>query len=257
MPLVTADGGLTLDKYELWVDDGLQGDYTQYVPSALNFTEFVPDTGEESTDTASEKLTLTRREAVVSGLTQGRVYRLKYRVKNAVGYSDFSPVASMLVAGPPAPPAEPEMVSVDASSITLRFQEVTDNGGSPTLRYELHARPAATPTFSQITAYDGQSMTFTLEAVRDGLVPGSIHYFKMLAVNDVGNSLFSEEASFALAPLPPQLSPAPILVQAQSNISGASLLIQWTGAPAIAPAAGEIAVTGYRLYMDGGNDGYY
>jgi hypothetical protein len=99
-------------------------------------------------------------------------------------------------------------------------------------------------------------MSFTLEEVRDGLVPGSIHYFKILAVNDVGDSLFSEEASFALAPLPSQLS-APALVQVESDLATGSLLIRWTGAPAIAPGGGLIAVTGYRLYMDGGNDGYY
>ena len=61
----------------------------------------------------------------------------------------------MLVAGPPKAPAEPLMVSVDASSITLQFQKETDNGGSPILSYELYARPSANPSFSQITAYDG------------------------------------------------------------------------------------------------------
>lgn len=45
-------------------------------------------------------------------------------------------------------------------------------------------------------------MIFTLNAVRDSLVPGSIHYFKILATNNVGKSHYSEEASFALAPLP-------------------------------------------------------
>jgi len=44
---------------------------------------------------------------------------MKYRVKNAVGYSDFSPVASLLAAGTPARPAEPELVAVTADNITL------------------------------------------------------------------------------------------------------------------------------------------
>ena len=45
-------------------------------------------------------------------------------------------------------------------------------------------------------------MTFTVEAIRDNLVAGKIHYFKILAVNNVGKSEFSDESSFALAPLP-------------------------------------------------------
>ena len=100
-------------------------------------------------------------------------------------------------------------------------------------------------------------MTFTLTAARDSLVAGSIHYFKILAENDVGGSLFSDEASFALAPLPAQLSPGPVLVQSESDLTVASLLVRWTGAAAIAPSSGIIAGTGYRLYMDGGNDGNF
>ena len=41
MPVVTANGGLTLDKYELWVDDGLHGAYSQYIPSSQNYSNFV------------------------------------------------------------------------------------------------------------------------------------------------------------------------------------------------------------------------
>jgi hypothetical protein len=48
MPLVTANGGLTLDKYELWVDDGLQGPYSHYIPSDQDYSDFVQQADQSS-----------------------------------------------------------------------------------------------------------------------------------------------------------------------------------------------------------------
>lgn len=48
-----------------------------------------------------------RREYTITGLQEGRVYRLKYRVLNYLGWSALSPVSSLLVAGVPAKPAAP------------------------------------------------------------------------------------------------------------------------------------------------------
>jgi hypothetical protein len=92
-------------------------------------------------------------------------------------------------------------VAVDAGSITLSFQEVLDNGGALITGYELWARLHSDSDFSEVTAYD-QSASFTLEEVRDGLTPGELHYFKYRAVNEIGNSLYSDEAAFFLAPKP-------------------------------------------------------
>jgi hypothetical protein len=74
-------------------------------------------------------------------------------------------------------------------------------------------------------------------------------------VNDVGSSYLSDETSIAIAPLPSSLSAAPYLDQAESTIS--SLLVRWPSATTIPDDPTSIAITGYRLYMDGGNDGKF
>jgi hypothetical protein len=80
--------------------------------------------------------------------------------------------------------------------------EPSDNGGSPILSYELFYRDELTATFSAVPRYAGTALTHTLEATTDSLNVGRIHYFKLRALNDVGSSAYSDEASAALAPLP-------------------------------------------------------
>jgi hypothetical protein len=106
-----------------------------------------------------------------------------------------------------------------------------------------------------VQTYDGVSMTHTLDAVADSLAVGEIHYFKLQATNDVGTSELSDEASAALAPLPAQLTPAPWVDLLRSTLS--SMLIRWNAGVTIPSFPLEIGVTGYRLYIDGGNDGSY
>ena len=67
--------------------------------------------------------------------------------------------------------------------------------------YELWARHVSDDDFTKVDAYD-ESASFTLEKDRDGLTAGGLHYFKYLAVNEIGDSEFSDEATFYLAPKP-------------------------------------------------------
>jgi hypothetical protein len=89
----------------------------------------------------------------------------------------------------------------------------------------------------------------------DGLTPGETHFFRLEAVNQVATSEASDEASFAVAPVPSQMANKPVLVVENSTLT--QLLIRWTGQTDIPSTNTEIGVTGYRLYMDGGNDGLY
>ena len=234
LPTVTADGGLTLEAYELVMDDGSRGEYRPV--------------------NTSDQPGLQRTHSI-SNLTNGLVYRFKYRARNSQGWSGYSPVASLLVAGVPTRPARPVVLSTSASEIVLKFREVSDNGGSPILSYALEARDETTTTFSSVETYDGESMTHTLEEVADSLAVGKIHYFRLKAINDVGGSEFSDVASAALAPLPAQLTPAPWVDLVESSLS--SMLVRWSAGVTVPSSPAVIGVTGYRLYMDGGNDGSY
>ena len=174
---------------------------------------------------------------------------------NTLGWSGYSSAASLLVAGVPVRPMKPIVFGTSATQIELGFSEVADDGGSPVLSYTLYVRDEDTATFSPVSTYDGVSMSHTLDSVADSLSVGKIHYFKLQATNDVGTSEFSDEASVALAPLPAQLTPAPWVDLGKSSLT--SIMIRWNAGVTIPSIPGEIGITGYKLYMDGGNDGSY
>ena len=147
------------------------------------------------------------------------------------------------------------MVSVSATGITLSFEEVSESGGSPLLRYVLFARAQSSPSSVEVATYLGEASTHALTVADDSLVVGEMHYFQLLARNDVGDSELSDEASFAIAPLPAQPSSGPAIDQSESTVG--SILVRWPAGTTIPGTPEEIPVTGYRLYMDGGNDGNY
>lgn len=90
MPLIVDNAGSVLSSYELQADDGLQSEFCT-IYTGLNRTVGL--------------------ETIV-----GRTYRFKYRVKNSIGWSDFSDVTYILAAEAPSKPcSKPELFSVDAT----------------------------------------------------------------------------------------------------------------------------------------------
>jgi len=98
-----------------------------------------------------------------------------------------------------------------------------------------------------VASYTSNLMTHTLSDTTDVLVAGTKYYFKLKATNAIGDSEFSDEALFALASLPSQPS-APYKDSSLSSTS--SIFVRWS-----AVADTEINTSGYKLYMDGGNNG--
>lgn len=234
LPLVLADGGAALQAYSLEMDNGAAGGFHVV---------------------GNRSVASLERSYSLSGLTQGLVYRFRYRVRNSLGWSAYSPSASLLVAGVPGRPDRPVVDGTSATAFSLRFSEVVDNGGSPVLSYVLYLRDETSQDYRLATTYDGASMAHVLDIVDDALAAGAVHYFKYQALNGVGASEPSEEASAALAPLPAAPSLAPWLDYSASSLE--SLLVRWAPGDSVPQSPAAIAVSGYRLYVDGGNDGSY
>ena len=57
-------------------------------------------------------------------------------------------------------------------------------------------------TFSQVTDYSSNAMTYTLTTATNGIVSGTVYTFKYIAENAIGFSSFSSEARFAAASPP-------------------------------------------------------
>lgn len=92
MQLWTLNSGSTLIAYELWRDDGRQGELVLIYSG------------------------LERVQRVTQGIVEGRTYRFMYRVRNDKGLSEFSKQTYILAASAPAKPLKaPALVSVDAT----------------------------------------------------------------------------------------------------------------------------------------------
>ena len=111
-------------------------------------------------------------------------------------------MTSIQAAQAPSKPPSPKYVSSTSSSISLSFQEPSDNGGSLITSYTLEMRELPSYTFTPVATYDGTSMQDTLTVADDGLSTGEIYAFRITATNDAGDSVYSDELQVACESLP-------------------------------------------------------
>lgn len=139
---------------------------------------------------------------VRSGILQGQIYRLRYRVKNAIGWSEYSPIAYALAASAPKAPLEPTFKSSTTSSATVGISRSEDNGGSPITEYRLYRDEGNNfdSEFVLVPEFDGSSETFELTT----LETGKVYRLRTTAVNSVGESAHSQELIFGVGKQAPQ-----------------------------------------------------
>lgn len=224
--LVTSDtGNSDVLAYSLEIDDGEAGDFEQYGDKSMLVEIVVP-------------------------VLRGRIYRLRYRAYNSVGWGDYSDVLSALTAQPPERPLAPTYVSSTGSSITLAFEESQDDGGARISGYELWMssdHEAANPTFSQVTGYTDNAMGYTLTSATDGLLAGEIYSFKLGAVNVKGQGELSDEFLVAAAEL---VAKPATPTRNLPLTTKASIYVDWSES-----SATDIVVQGYMLYMSDNKTG--
>lgn len=210
--------------YELQIDNGVGG---QFVTFAGN-----PEYSMETRYT-------------IENLVTGRTYRLRYRVLNFVGWSQFSPILFVHFATVPVAPGPVSFVSATDTTITLNFVESEQNGGSEITAYELwRDNGYESPEFEQVLTYSDNSMTHTVSS----LTSGTIYSFKYRAKNDVGYSEFSVARRFA-ASAPPVKPEKP--TKNMDKSSHTSIFVEWAESlPSAAP------ILGYKLYMSAGTSEY-
>jgi hypothetical protein len=137
-------GGSPILSYSIEVDDGQGG-------------SLVPLYG-NGTDSMSTSYIVSVPDM------SGRVFRSRYRVRNAVGWSQYSPMGYTRAASvPSAPPAPPRFVSATDTTMTVAFTHSLDNGGSNVVNHELWVDGGGLGPFQKVTRYDGASLSFTLD----------------------------------------------------------------------------------------------
>lgn len=92
------NGGATVSSYELYIDDGNSGAFVK-VASYDSTMAFVID------------------QAVETTLVSGKIYKIKMRALNQIGYSDYSDIVEIAMANVPAKPSAPTKI-YDLSSET-------------------------------------------------------------------------------------------------------------------------------------------
>jgi hypothetical protein len=106
---VTQDNGTPIRSYHIEIDNGMGGAFTEIQGFSTN----------------SMSLTATKSLGIYSGL----YYRVRYRVKNAIGWGDFSDITYILSARRPDTPVPPTITLWQGVNIRIVFY-LPFNGGS-------------------------------------------------------------------------------------------------------------------------------
>ncbi|MFL6034592.1 MAG: fibronectin type III domain-containing protein, partial [Gaiellaceae bacterium] len=169
-----------------------------------------------------------------AGLTNGVPYYYKVTAVNAVGESLLSNEVSAVPAGAPGPPTL-TAAAASSGSVALTWNAPSSNGGAGITGYRVYRG----------TASGGEILRATLGAVTSwsdtGLANGTTYYYRVTALNSVGESSLSNELS--AAPTAAAAVPgAPTLNSATAG--NTTVALSWS-----APASnGGSAVTGYKVY---------
>ncbi len=138
---------------------------------------------------------------VVAGLTNGTSYTFTVTASNAFGSATSSPSSAVTPAGVPATPSAPTPTAGNGQ-VSLSWTAPSNNGSAITdyLVYYSTSSGGSYTLFSDGTS-TGTTATVT------GLSNGTAYYFKIRAVNDVGNSDYSSASTASTPVAPPYFPP--------------------------------------------------
>ncbi len=143
-------------------------------------------------------------------------------------------------------PSSPTGLTATAgnSQITLSWTVPSSNGGSAITGYNVYR---GTTSGSEGTTPVGTASGSTLSYTDTGLTNGQTYFYKVTAVNSVGQSMPSNEAS--ATPAAPSTVPSAPTGLTANTISSSQINLSWT-----APSNGGSAITGYKIERstDGG-----
>ena len=123
-------------------------------------------------------------------------YYYRIRAINIAGNSSYSSTYSLSTSSPSAPPSAPVTTSLNSSVLLTWKPSISDNGDR-IISYQIeHSASSSFTSSLMVSAGNTTSATIT------GLTNGSIRYFRVRAVNNMGLGAFSNySSSTPLAPL--------------------------------------------------------
>jgi hypothetical protein len=158
-------------NYNVYIDDGLDGDFTGPIDNGLS-------------------LTWSK-----SGLISGRIYKIKYSSTNVHGESELSNEVSILLAEKPSAPDGLQRININeisAGEVRLGWSLPTDEGGDPVLGYKLYLNDILWEDQSKLSTLNNYTYS--------GLTVGTTYDFSVTAINDIGESPASKLSLVASSP---------------------------------------------------------
>jgi hypothetical protein len=116
----------------------------------------------------------------------GHQYKFRVVAVNRVGDSAFSPFSDIIMAASvPGRIYQPRYVASTSFSMSLAFDKVSEDGGSPVSFYKLYVEKD--DNYEQVLSYNGKSLEWTVDQSDEpDLVTGNMYKFKVSAVNVIG-----------------------------------------------------------------------
>ncbi|MFN8498610.1 MAG: fibronectin type III domain-containing protein [Anaerolineae bacterium] len=167
-----------------------------------------------------------------SGLTNKTTYYYKVTAVNSVGEGTATGVVSVV----PGLPTVPLSFAVQPGNtqVTLTWAAPTYNGGAALTNYKIYDGTTSSPT-TLVATVSSSVTSYTVGA----LTNGKTYYFKVTAVNSVGEG--PATAVLSAAPSAPAPPGQPTGLAATAGVSQVSL--SWT-----APSSGTSPITNYKVY---------
>ncbi len=170
------------------------------------------------------------------GLTNGTTYYYKVTATNSIGTGSSSNEASATPKAPPVPSA-PQNLSATAGNASVSLSWTAPTIGGPSFTYNVYR---STTSGTEALVKPGVTTTSYTDS---GLSNGTTYFYKVTAVNSVGEGSQSGEAS-AMPQGAATVPGAPTLSAATSSTKG--VLLTWS-----IPSNGGSPITSYRIYRGG------
>ncbi|MDE0076144.1 MAG: fibronectin type III domain-containing protein [Caldilineaceae bacterium] len=169
-----------------------------------------------------------------SDLTPSTAYDYQILATNTAGSSAWSAVVTQSTADPTAPAATNVRATAGANNILLEW-DVPDDGGAAITGYKVQVSGDGS-TWSDLATLGASQTSYD----HTGLTPGTMNYYRVQAMNSIGDSAWSQTRSARVAAVAPG---APSLIASPDGQN--AIMLTWS-----APADdGGAAITGYTLQV--------
>src|SRR5207249_4814429 len=170
-----------------------------------------------------------------TGLAPNTTYTYRvFAVTPLVTSSPSNTASATTASNIPSPPPPTGLTATAASSsqISLSWTAPTNNGGSAITGYKIYRSTSSGTETGYVNLGNVTSYTNT------GVTPGVTYFYKVRAVNALGVSTLSNEASAT----PPTLPSAPHILY--TTLFRSQITLSWTAST----SNGGSAITGYKIY---------